>query len=93
MACVTSTHFAILINVTLTSFFHTSRGIIQGFALSPLLFLLVIEGLSRLISVTKDEGKIKGIKLSSLIFITRLLFVNDVVLFGNGSMEECHCFV
>ena len=88
MACVTSTHFAILINVTPTGFFHTSRNIIQGFALSPLLFLLVIEGLSRLIFATKDEGKIKGIKLSSSIVITHLLYVEDVVLFGNGYVEE-----
>ena len=88
MACVTSTHFAILINVTPTGFFQTSIGIIQGFSLSPLLFLLVIEGLSRLISASKDEGKIKGIKLSSSIVITHLLYVKDVVLFGNGYVEE-----
>ena len=51
MACLTSVNYAVLINVTPSKFFFASRGIRQGCPLSPLLFLLVIEGLSRLIGM------------------------------------------
>ena len=46
MGCISSATFAVLINGTPTSFFPTSHGIRQGCPFSPLLFILVIEGLS-----------------------------------------------
>ena len=49
MGCVSSATFAVLINGTPSNFFPASRGIRQGCPLSPLLFILVIEGLSLLI--------------------------------------------
>ena len=42
---------------------------------------------------TKSEGKLKRIKLSMYVFITHLIFVNDLILFGNGSMEEWNYFI
>ena len=75
-----------MINGTPTGFFAASRGIRQGFPLSPLLFLLVIEGIDLLIKDAQRKGKIKGIKVSSLLAVSHLLFVNDVVLFGIGTL-------
>ena len=49
MGCVESAKFAILINGTPSNLFPVSRGIRQGCPLSPLLFILIIEGLSLLI--------------------------------------------
>jgi hypothetical protein len=49
MGCVTSTNFVVLINGKPSCFFKSSRGLGQGFPLSPLLFLLVIEGLKKII--------------------------------------------
>ena len=49
MGCVSSTSFAIIVNGSPTSFFRSSKGLRQGCPLSPLLFLLVIEHLSRFI--------------------------------------------
>ena len=66
----------------------TSHDIRQGFPLSPLLFLLVMEGLSLLINDTHKKGRIKGIKISTSIALTNFLFVDDVVLFGLGTLEE-----
>ena len=64
----------------------------QGFPLSPLLFIMFIEGLILLIEDAKRNGKIKGIKISSHLFLTHLLFVDDVILFGLGSFEEWMAF-
>ena len=57
-----------------------------------MLFILVIEGLSLLIEEEKKQGKIKGIKISACLSLTHLLFVDDVILFGFGSVEEWKAF-
>jgi len=88
MACVTSVNFAVLINGSPTGFFSSSRGLRQGCPLSPLLFLLIIDGLSRSISIAKDRGDIKGVCISHNLSITHLLFVDDVLLFGNHCARE-----
>lgn len=46
MGCITDVSYAILINGAATPFFKGQRGLRQGCPLSPLLFLLVAEGLS-----------------------------------------------
>ena len=60
--------------------------------MSPLLFILVIEGLSLLIEDAKRNGRIKGIKISPQLFLTHLLFVDDVIMFGLGLFEEWMAF-
>jgi hypothetical protein len=49
MGCVTSENYVVLVNGSSTDFFKSYRGIRQGCPLSPLLFLLVVEGFSRLV--------------------------------------------
>eukprot|EP00253_Pinus_taeda_P008941 PITA_08941 len=88
MGCVSSVSFAVLINGAASSFFKGQRGLRQGCPLSPLLFLLVAEGLSRLISEAKRTGMIKGLEVAANLFITHLLFVDDILLFTNGNLDE-----
>ena len=88
MGCITSANFVVLVNGDPTIFFKASRGLRQGCPLSPLLFLLIVEGLSRIIYKEKNEKNLKGIKITRILSITHLLFEVDVVFFGNGSMEE-----
>ena len=92
MRCLNSANFALLVNGTPSSFFTASRGIRQGFPLSPLLFILVIEGLSLLIKDAQNNGKIMGINISFQLSFTHLLFVDDVILFGSGTFEEWVAF-
>ena len=49
-------------------------------------FLLILEDLSLLIKKAKKDGLLKGIVLSLAIALTHLLFVDDIVLFGHGSL-------
>ena len=60
--------------------------------MSPLLFILVIKGLSLLIEDAKRNGKIKGIHISSQLHLTHLPFGDDVILFVLGSCEEWIAF-
>jgi hypothetical protein len=89
---VTSTNFVVLINGKPTSFFKSSRGLRQGFPLSPLLFLLVIEGLSRTIQEKVRDKKLEGVPVARGLSITHLMFVDDVILFGIGSISEWEVF-
>lgn len=92
MACVTNVQFSVLVNGAPSSFFHSSRGLRQGCPLSPLLFILVMDSLSRLIASYKNQNLISGIKVSPHQIISHVLFVDDVLLFGGNSMEEWQRF-
>ena len=92
MACVTSVNYAILVNESPTEFSSASSGSCQECSVSPLLFLLIIEGLSRLISKEKEDGNLKGIKFGSKLSISHLLFVDDVMIFDIGSVQEWSCY-
>eukprot|EP00253_Pinus_taeda_P002838 PITA_02838 len=62
MGCISNVSFVVLINGAASPFFKSQRGLRQGCPLSPLLFLLVAEGLSRLIHKARREEKVKGIE-------------------------------
>eukprot|EP00253_Pinus_taeda_P009579 PITA_09579 len=88
MGCISNVSFVVLINGAASPFFKSQRGLRQGCPLSPLLFLLVAEGLSRLIHKARRTDKIKGIEVAINLFITHLLFVDDILIFSNGSYNE-----
>jgi hypothetical protein len=88
MGHVTSATFTILINGDSTGFFQSGRGLRQGCPLSPLLFILVMEGLSLLLKQGQAEGKLTEIKVSRLIRIFHLLFMDDILIMSKASLEE-----
>lgn len=81
MGCITNISYAVLINGAATPFFKGQRGLRQGCPLSPLLFFLVAEGLSQLIQKAKREGKVRGLEVAVNMFISHLLFVDDILVF------------
>ena len=84
-ACISIASFAILINELASIFFLSERGLRQGFPLSPLLFLPVAEGPSRAILDAKQRGQYEGIKISTNLKITHLLFL---MIFSSSAMAK-----
>jgi hypothetical protein len=84
--------FSILINGVASLFFKLGRGLRQGFPLSPLLFLLIVEGLSRLIKEVATHGSFKGICIGPTCNITHLLFVDDILIFCEGTRRVVEKF-
>lgn len=54
----------------------------------PALFLIVAEGLSRMIATTKRRGEFQGIQVVHNFSISHLLFVNDILIFCNGDLRD-----
>ena len=92
MSSVNSINNEVIINGIPTEFFWDSRGLCQGWSLSPFLFWLVIKGLIILISKDKSDGRIKGIKFGQDLKISHMLFVDDIMIFGIGSGCEWSFF-
>ena len=89
MVLVSSPFFNILLNGSLTSTFQPSRGIHQRDPLSPFLFILMAEGLSRLIAAQVDRGTICGVKAhEGASSQTHQQFVDDTMLMGHASVQE-----
>lgn len=92
MACITTPTFSVLINGSFSHFFHSERGLRQGCPLSPLLFLIVMEGLSRLMASAKREGDLSSLKITDDCFLTHLLFVDDVLILLDDSIQDSRTF-
>jgi hypothetical protein len=79
---------AILINGEATKAFHCERGIRQGCPLSPLLFIMILEGLNILLKNSQVDGHLKGIKVAGLTHILHILFVDDVLILSTANLAE-----
>jgi len=80
MGCVSSATIVVLVNGEATHFFTNERRLWHGFPHSPLLFILVLEGLSILLKSSQLAGKIIGIKISILVNILHIFFMDDILI-------------
>lgn len=91
MGCVSWTSIGVLINGAASDFFNPKRGLHQGCPLSPMLFLLAAKGLSLVIKAAKRQGDLKGIEVGLNLWVTHLLFIDDILLFCDGSQNDYCC--
>eukprot|EP00253_Pinus_taeda_P009178 PITA_09178 len=92
MNLISSPCFSVMLDGSPTSPFHPSHGIRQGDPLSPFLFILMAEGLSRLLHSAVSTETLKGISLHGLHPLSHQKFVNDTMLFGHPSSQEAEAF-
>lgn len=90
--CISNVSFSVLINGSASPFFHAERGLRQGCPLSPLLFLLIMEGLSQIIREECKMGRIRGIKITDDCTLSHLLFVDDLLILLNGGIGDTIVF-
>jgi hypothetical protein len=82
-ACIGKPWIAPLVNGRPSSFFQISRGLHQGCPLSPLLFLLVAETLSRKLEYERAIGNLPGIQIARGVKnINHSQFVDDTYCLG-----------
>ncbi|XP_026440533.1 uncharacterized protein LOC113339485 [Papaver somniferum] len=87
--CVTSSHLSILVNGSSTEKLKPSKGLRQGDSLSPYIFLLVVEVLSKLITDVVERGQLTGFQVvENGTIISLLHFADDTLIFLDASVEE-----
>ena len=91
-ACISSVQFSVLVNGSPEGFFISSRGQRQGHPFSPLLFLLVMEVLSRMLPKVEEEGLIRGFRAgcnaADGLRISHLLYADDTILFCDADPNQ-----
>ncbi|KAF5481513.1 hypothetical protein F2P56_002155 [Juglans regia] len=81
--------FSVMMNGTFKYFFQSARGLHQGDPLSPYLFILMEEVLTRLLRNNFAEGRVG--EFSHPIgapLVSHLLYVDDILVFANGGKRS-----
>ena len=88
--CISTTRFFVLVNDSLSGFFHNSRGLRQGDPLSPYLFILAKETLSHLLSRAREDSFINGflVRGRNGVGVVSHLFANNTLILCNASKEN-----
>ena len=81
-------------NGTPSGFFQFYRGLHQGDLLSPLLFILIMEALSRMLYRVVQGGLLEGFEVSTSgreqFSISHILYPNDTLVFcGAKNRQLC----
>ncbi|VFQ92890.1 unnamed protein product [Cuscuta campestris] len=84
MANLKGSMLSVLINRQPAGYFPMTRGVKQGDPLSPLLFIIVSEGLSRLLNRSMEESHIHHYNMGSVKFIGHLTYADDIMIFTKG---------
>lgn len=88
--CISTAYFSVSINGSIGGFFNSTKGIRQGDPVSPYLFVLAMEGLSRLLYSRYESGSIGYHPRTSELKISHLMFADDVMVFFDGKADSLH---
>jgi Reverse transcriptase (RNA-dependent DNA polymerase) len=86
LSYVTGSKFSIKLNgATRDGFITPKRGLMQGCPLSPYLFIISMEVLTRSLLAAQAQGSLSGVKLTEgAPALTHNMYVDDLVLFDQA---------
>lgn len=91
-SCISTARFLVWINGSPKGYFKSQRGLRQGDALSPYLFVIVMEILSLMIKRAESLGWIKGFKIegrnNTEIVISLILYADDTLILCEADREQ-----
>lgn len=91
--CMEMGRVTVLINGHGDGFIRPNRGLRQGCPLSPYIFILVMECLTKRLQKEVNFGGIKGVKLTQTTpILTHAIYADDLVVMGLATQEEAGAF-
>ena len=92
-SCIGSPWIAPLVNGRATRFFQATRGLRQGFPLSPLLYAIQASVLSFQLDHIQTPNNLFGLRIASRVKdINHAQFADDTLLFGGASVQTSKKF-
>lgn len=91
--CISTATFSVTVNGELEGCFTSSRGLRQGYSLSPLLFVLVINVLSHRLDKAAIENRFGFHPKCKKMEIIPLSFTDDMIIFTDGSTTSINGIV
>ena len=86
--CLSTLSFAVLVNGNAKRWVKAFRGLKQGDLLSPFLFTLVANVLSRMLLRAKERNSLEGFRVGrNKIRVSHLQFADDTIFFSNTCEE------
>lgn len=83
--CVTTSSFSVQVNGELVGFFRSERGLHQGCALSPYLFVISMNILSKMLDKSSAEHRMGYHPKCKNLSLTHLSFADDILVFSDGN--------
>lgn len=92
LECVSTTAYSLIINGSMCGFFKGKRGLRQGDPMSPFLFVLCLEYLSRGLNLATTASEFNFHPKCNKLKVSHLAFADDLMLFARGD-EPSICII
>ncbi|XP_062108179.1 uncharacterized protein LOC133819045 [Humulus lupulus] len=88
MICIKSTSYSLLMNGRIQGGFHGAKGLRQGDPLSRLIFVLIMDYLSRNLLHAVQDSKFRYHPLYKSLKLINLCFADDLILLSKGTKQS-----
>ncbi|XP_074290425.1 uncharacterized protein LOC141617144 [Silene latifolia] len=88
MQCVSTPTYSIALNGNIFGYFKGRKGLRQGDPLSPLLFTICLEYLSRILAWVQQQNEFRFHPLCKRVQLSHLCFADDLIMFCRGDLPS-----